>query len=369
MNRLAILIGLGAAAVILAITLNFVGSDDDDDVVGKRPPPATESAATQPPSADGQKPDASPPVKSPTASTTVSPDATTPSTPSTPSMPAPARAAVAPSFDVVRVNPQGDAVIAGRAAPGSRVTILDGGKIIGEVDADARGEWVFVPSAPLPPGSRQLSLRTIGPDGNPLLSDSNVVLAVPEPGKDLAGRDTDKPAGVLALKVPRQGGGPSEVMQQPSAPGTANPLSVASVDYDDQGNLTISGKAPAEASVHLYLNNKFVGRANSGGKGVWRARPKDAVAPGIYTLRADQVDGAGKVQSRVEVIFARSVPLRGVSPGSLVVVEPGNSLWRIARRTYGSGFRYTIIYEANKRQIKDQDMIFPGQVFSLPSIN
>lgn len=371
MNRLTILIGLGAAAVILAIALNFVGSGDDEEFAGKRPPPPstsnTRDAPTAPP-AEKPKQSASVPTDRPSSPPAVTAEpAPRPEKPDTNK-----RNQDAPSFDVVRVNPQGDAVIAGRAAPGSRVEILDGGKVLGEVVADDRGEWVFIPTSPLPPGSRQLSLRTVGPDGKPLESESNVVLAVPEPGKDIAGRQTDKPAGVLALKVPRRGDGATQVLQQPTSDGTPGapiPLSVASVDYDDEGNLTISGKARAKAPIHLYLNNQFVGRTSSADNGIWRARPKDAVAPGIYTLRADQVDDAGKAQARVEVIFARSVPLRGVPPGSLVVVEPGNSLWRIARRTYGSGFRYTVIYEANKRQIKDEDVIFPGQVFSLPSIN
>jgi nucleoid-associated protein YgaU len=63
------------------------------------------------------------------------------------------------------------------------------------------------------------------------------------------------------------------------------------------------------------------------------------------------------------------VPLTGIAPGSLVVVRSGNSLWRIARRTYGTGFKYTVIYDANRNQIKNQDLIYPGQVFALPSIN
>src|SRR5262245_55542544 len=63
-----------------------------------------------------------------------------------------APAGVLPTFDVVRINPQGDAVMAGRAAPNTQVQILDGGKPIGTVTSDARGEWVFVPTDPLPPG-------------------------------------------------------------------------------------------------------------------------------------------------------------------------------------------------------------------------
>ena len=50
-------------------------------------------------------------------------------------------------------------------------------------------------------------------------------------------------------------------------------------------------------------------------------------------------------------------------------VQPGNSLWRLARRSYGEGLRYTEIYEANKDQIRNPDLIYPGQVFVLPKVN
>ena len=48
------------------------------------------------------------------------------------------------------------------------------------------------------------------------------------------------------------------------------------------------------------------------------------------------------------------------------MVQPGNSLWRIARRIYGGGMRYVVIYEANRDQIRDADLIYPGQIFVTP---
>ena len=74
----------------------------------------------------------------------------------------------------------------------------------------------------------------------------------------------------------------------------------------------------------------------------------------------------GAVLSRVEIPFSKAPPLTNLSPGIYVVVQPGNSLWRIARHNYGKGVQYTTIYAANQDQIKDPDLIFPGQVFSLP---
>ncbi len=67
------------------------------------------------------------------------------------------------------------------------------------------------------------------------------------------------------------------------------------------------------------------------------------------------------------------MPFQRAKPGDMmpaagdnIVVQPGNSLWRLARRTYGEGLRYTVIYEANKDQIRDPNLIYPGQVFVVP---
>jgi nucleoid-associated protein YgaU len=46
---------------------------------------------------------------------------------------------------------------------------------------------------------------------------------------------------------------------------------------------------------------------------------------------------------------------------------PGNSLWRLARRSYGRGIRYVEIYQANRSQIRDPNLIYPGQVLAVPA--
>ncbi len=73
-----------------------------------------------------------------------------------------------------------------------------------------------------------------------------------------------------------------------------------------------------------------------------------------------------------EVLARIETPLTRVSVDELllgdaqVVVQPGNSLWRIARRAYGGGIKYTIIFEANRSRIRDPNLIYPGQIFSIP---
>lgn len=71
-----------------------------------------------------------------------------------PTVPAP----VKPTVDVVRLEANGEAVIAGRAAPNSELIVLDNGEPIGTVQVDAFGEWVFVPEAALPIGDHEFGL-------------------------------------------------------------------------------------------------------------------------------------------------------------------------------------------------------------------
>jgi nucleoid-associated protein YgaU len=54
------------------------------------------------------------------------------------------------------------------------------------------------------------------------------------------------------------------------------------------------------------------------------------------------------------------------SAGGAVIIRRGDSLWRISRRVYGRGVRYSTIYLANESQIEDPDRIWPGQVFKVP---
>ena len=49
-----------------------------------------------------------------------------------------------------------------------------------------------------------------------------------------------------------------------------------------------------------------------------------------------------------------------------IIVQKGNSLWRIARKTLGGGVFYTEIYKNNLRKIKNPNLIYPGQVFNIP---
>jgi hypothetical protein len=205
-----------------------------------------------------------------------------------------------------------------------------------------------------------------GADGKTLTSEKVVVLAVPEHGRDIAGRPSEASV-PLAMITPRDGAGPSTVLQSPTLrPGDAGKLSLDVIDYSETGPMVMAGRGPPGASVEVYLDNQPAGRAVIGSDGTWTVTPPTRVAPGQYTVRVDQIGKDGRVIARIEMPFTRGDAMQVAGGETQVVVQPGNSLWRIARRTYGAGMRFTLLYEANKEQIRDPDLIYPGQLFVVP---
>jgi hypothetical protein len=91
------------------------------------------------------------------------------------------KADIPPSFDIVRIEPRGDAVIAGRSLPGVTVQLLRDGVIQDKATTDASGHFVMVPPR-LPPGRHELTLVAMQPDGKKLTSKRSVSVAVP-PGQ------------------------------------------------------------------------------------------------------------------------------------------------------------------------------------------
>ncbi|MBO6541825.1 MAG: LysM peptidoglycan-binding domain-containing protein [Alphaproteobacteria bacterium] len=264
---------------------------------------------------------------------------------------------VLPTFDIVRVERDGMAVIAGRATPGAEITLKRNGTAIATVDADARGEWVIVLDEPLAPGDIELTLSAVNPDGSTVDGVQSVSVSVPAQ------------AGGQTLVVLAEPGKASRVLQGPGVPSDSGSLILESVDYDEKGNVIVAGRTDPGSTVRVYLNGGPIGDATADQKGQWELRPSVGIEPGTYTMRIDQLDANGAVVARVEVPFERGVPevVRQQIAAGRVVIQPGNNLWNIARQLYSSGYRYTVIYQANQDQIRDPNLIYPGQVLETPA--
>ncbi len=252
-----------------------------------------------------------------------------------------------PSFDIVRVEEDGTAVIAGRAAPGASVSVMLDDKEIGKAIANERGEWVVLVERPIRPGDHQLSARAVRGKGPEVRSSQTVALALPEHSRDeplIVAKEPGAPSKVLQKpsRMPEGAGG----QQMPAASGepertasaeqtapaerdaasgkaggqdaaasvetpvaqTGLPLMLDTVDYNDAGDIIFSGRAPAGATVRLYVDNRLVADAEAGADGTWHYAGRKEIAPGAHSLRLDQINPDGKVVSRVELPFVRAEP-------------------------------------------------------------
>ncbi len=278
---------------------------------------------------------------------------------------------VAPSFDIVRVDENGGLVMAGRGQ--GRVHILDGEEVLGEVDVDSGGQWAFVLDGVLAPGTHSFVLKGLSAAGREVSSSQVAIVEVP--------LREERTGEILAVLVPRQSDGtPSQVMQMPAQDrdqasqddtgqdqkDDRSALVVETVDYDDEGRAVFAGRGQSGDRVIAYLDNEIIGTDQAGEDGQWVIRPPDEVAEGLHQLRVDRVGPQNRVLERIELPFSRSLPVTVDSHERVVKVQPGNSLWRISRQIYGQGGRYTVIYQRNQDQIRDPDLIYPGQIFVLP---
>jgi nucleoid-associated protein YgaU len=301
-----------------------------------------------------------------------------------------------PTFDIVRIEPTGEAVIAGRTTPGATVELLRNGELHDRVVADQSGQFVMVPPR-FPSGTHELTLRSEQIDGKQATSRQSVAVAI-EP------ESTDRP--IAALMTP---GKPTVVMSQPPArEPMAGAVIVESVEIEPGDKFHASGRAHPGGALRLYLNDNFVASVTAGADGRFAVTINEGVTPGSYRVRLDEVEpNSGVVRARVEVPFnvpdtmetasvppqakaskprdtaaarqpqlaaaVASIPSDGGSPSAVVpkiattTVSRGDSLWRLSRQTYGVGTRYAVIYKANREQIRNPNLIHPGQTFVLPA--
>ncbi|MBF9060473.1 LysM peptidoglycan-binding domain-containing protein, partial [Rhodobacterales bacterium HKCCSP123] len=165
------------------------------------------------------------------------------------------------------------------------------------------------------------------------------------------------------------------VLQAPgTAPSAQTEIQLDAITYDLEGEVTLAGRGPADGSVRVTLNNQPINMGEIGPGGQWSLGLPD-VDPGTYTLRLEQLTADGTVTRTVTTPFLREDPARIrenpmlVDPGaSVITVQRGFTLWGIAEANFGDGILYVQIFEENRGEIRDPDMIFPGQIFALPDL-
>ncbi|CAN7242651.1 LysM peptidoglycan-binding domain-containing protein [Neorhizobium tomejilense] len=273
-----------------------------------------------------------------------------------------AAAMTPPSFDVLRVEPDGSTVIAGRAAPHSKLEVTDGTAIVAKVDVGPSGDFAAILDKPLPPGDHQLVLKAIGKDGKTILSEETATVSVPadkngkllamvtKPGKasrliatpDAAtspGTSAAQPAAqaaaaspatnqapaspalaapsantsVVALPAPPAGSSnlassapsiPVSAPASPAATSAAPELRVTAVEIE--GNkIFVAGNTKAGTLLRGQADGRPIGTAQAGQDGSFVIEGAIDLAVGDHRIGVEVVGAGGQALVRVEVPFNR----------------------------------------------------------------
>jgi len=443
----------GVVAAIIVIILGFLIWSSQTDTPEEEAAPeeavASESApAETAPATEATQPSA----EAPAPESTVESNAVAPAAETAPEADAVSTAVAAdedaPTFDTVRIEADGTALIAGHALPGAAIQILLGNEVIAETVADGRGNFVAFLSVPPGDEPRVLSLIATA-DGTEIASAQTIIVApIVEPvvvaaaesapaqpvvevqpttdaattsaeGSESAPETTAATAETAPAALTETASAepqaapetapetaPVTVAEAPAAeapaaetappvlladasgvkviqpggeadPEVADAVSLDTITYDADGNVVLAGRAEGEGSVQIYLDNSAIASVPVSPSGDWQTTLPE-VDSGVYTLRVDEIGQDGAVVSRIETPFKREEAEKVAEvlqeetsnpefQVAMRTVQPGNTLWAIARERYGEGIMYVLVFEANRDRIRNPDLIYPGQVFVLPT--
>lgn len=275
-----------------------------------------------------------------------------------------------------------------------------------------------VVSVPEQPGGQVLAL--VEEPGKPAQ-----LITVPEPQKAATPQaGAEQSAGTPQASAPQPA--PAAAPAKPEAPASGIKVAVEAVEIEGR-KIFIAGAADAGRKVRAYANEILIGETQASKEGRFLIEAERDLPVGDYIVRVDALEPDGvKVVARAAVPFTREpgesiaavAPQQPAAPApsgtetlaattvsgeaqatagagpsdkpaevatapanegvaeataprlepvnSAVIIRRGDSLWRISRRVYGHGLRYSTIYLANQDQIRDPDRIWPGQVFRVP---
>lgn len=252
-----------------------------------------------------------------------------------------------PTFDIVRIEPAGNIIIAGRWLAHQNLSIIMNGKMVATERTDSNGEFVYAPSHALAAGNYTISLLGSDPA---VKSDENVFVYVSPNGYKNS----------VSLLMTRDG---STLLQAPSQLADGD-LTVSKIDYLDTGRIVVTGDALPRLRVSLALNNKYLGFARVSdhkhfglGADVGKLNPGDE-----YTLTIRLHDGDGRTIAQIGHTFV--MPEMTGDDDTFYTVRRGDCLWVIARNFLRRGILFSIIAERNN--IENPNLIFPKQLLQIP---
>ena len=300
-------------------------------------------------------------------------------------------------LDIVRVEKDGAVLVAGRYNPETIINLNLNNRVIGSTTANVNGEWVLESTENLEPGSHLLQISARADENSEVILDDEIITVhIPENNAEevlVVINSTDNPSRIVQIPSPEEPDIEQEEVEEvtEAVEEVVKPEILAIRAVETEGNTVfIAGEGYAGDQIFVYIGGDLVGSTRPNSQNRWLLEVQRNIPNGRHEIRAQILDEVTKeVKASVSVVFEKvpeSVILRPLvavkgttgsgAPGTTsetlvaalpnVIIRKGDNLWTISRKLYGRGIRYTTIYQANKSQIDDPDLIFPGQVFLTP---
>ena len=253
-----------------------------------------------------------------------------------------------PTFDIVRVEKDGDIVIAGRWLPHQNISIMVNNKIVATERTDYAGEFVYTSAHAWAPGNYTIALLGADPE---VKSSDKVFVYVSDAGVENS----------VSLLMTKEG---STLLQAPALLRDGD-LTVTKIDYLDNGRVVVSGDGLPRLRVSLALDGEYMGFARvSDHKHFGLGADIGELESGKeYELAVRMHDGDGRTIGTVAHKFV--MPAMTGDDDTYYTVRRGDCLWIIARNFLRRGVLFSVIAERNA--IQNPDLIYPKQLLQIPT--
>ena len=186
----------------------------------------------------------------------------------------------------------------------------------------------------------------------------------------------------LVISVPNKNGENINIIQQPSEKqkiykvendlgiqkkikSNKKIFNVKTIFFNENGFVSIQGEVNFGKRIELYINKKIMETIKIENS-KWQYNSDTIFDYGLHDLLVVLKSDKDEILDKITLPFMRvEMPYNDV-PENFILIKPGDMLWTIAYRLYGDPFKYIQIFEENKDQITNPDLIFPGQLFSIP---
>ena len=278
-----------------------------------------------------------------------------------------------PEIDIIKVSPDGSFVIAGKGQPNSNINISNKGNLIDSSIVDNDGNWVIVSKENLKTGDNLISIDQVNNSGLVLKHKQLYITKIDE-------RKKNQP---LLISVPNKNGENISIIQQSTEKqkiykvendlgiqkkinSNKDIFNVKTIFFDENGFVSIQGEVNFGKSIELYINKKIMETIKIENS-KWQYNSDKTIDYGLHDLLVVLKSDKDEILDKITLPFMRvEMPYNDV-PENFILIKPGDMLWTIAYRLYGDPFKYIQIFEENKDQITNPDLIFPGQIFSIPT--